>query len=74
LIDSHNKFDVLHTLISLVEKLSGSNDVAVHFREVEYTTAVVSMNKMCEKPLQSATGPSANVPVAASPPFDRDVP
>jgi len=29
--------------------------VAVHFREVEYTTAVVSMNKMCEKPLQSAT-------------------
>jgi hypothetical protein len=56
-----------------VETLSGLNDVVVHFCEVEYTTAVVSMNQMCEKPLQSATGHSANVPVAASSPFDRDV-
>lgn len=54
LIDSHNKFDVLHSVISLVEKLS-LNGVVVHFCEVENKTAVVSMNKMCEKPHQSAT-------------------
>jgi hypothetical protein len=36
----HNEFDVLHTLISLVEKFSETNRSAVHFFEVEYTTAV----------------------------------
>ena len=29
--------------------------MAVHFCEVEHKTAVVSMNKMCEKPPRSAT-------------------
>jgi len=34
--------------------------VAVHFCEVEYTTAVVSMNKMCEKSPQIGDGHSAH--------------
>ncbi len=39
-IHFHNKFDVLHILISLMEQFSGTNEAAVHFFEVEYTTAV----------------------------------
>jgi hypothetical protein len=38
-IHFHNKFDVLH-LISVMEQFSGTNEAAVHFFEVEYTTAV----------------------------------
>jgi hypothetical protein len=36
----HEKFDVLHSLISLMERFSGTNEAAGHFFEVEYTTAV----------------------------------
>jgi hypothetical protein len=36
----HNKFDVLHTLISLIEKVPGANEASGHFFEVEYTTSV----------------------------------
>jgi len=36
----HNKFDILHTLISLMEGFSGTNEAAGHFFEIEYTTAV----------------------------------
>jgi hypothetical protein len=31
----HNKFDVLHTLISLIEKFLGTNGAAGHFFEIE---------------------------------------
>ena len=34
------RFDVLHTLISLMERFSGTNEAAGHFFEIEYTTAV----------------------------------
>jgi hypothetical protein len=39
-VNFHHKFDVLHSLISLMERLSGTNEAAGHFFEVEYTTAV----------------------------------
>jgi hypothetical protein len=40
-IHFHNKFDVFHILMSLAEKFWGKvSEAAVHFFDVEYTTAV----------------------------------